>query len=75
MRQKELNTSRTVDGICMAKPFNLARIDSTQTIIGAQSLWKKVCGYCCLYYYIYYNPRFKLCTMCVKVARRRKRRP
>jgi hypothetical protein len=57
----------------MAKPFNLARIDSTQTIIGAQSLWKKVGGYCCLYYYIYYNPKFKLCTMCVKVARRRKR--
>ena len=57
----------------MTKRFNLARINSTQTIIGAQSLWKKV-GYCCLNYNIYYNPRFKLCTMCIKVAKRRKRR-
>jgi hypothetical protein len=36
------------------KLFDLARINSTQTMIGAQSLWKKV-RYCCLNYNIYYN--------------------
>ena len=48
----------------MTKPSNLAGINSTQTIIGAQSLWKKIGGYCCLNYNIYYNPRFQLYTMC-----------
>jgi hypothetical protein len=57
--QKELNTSRTV-GICMTKRFNLAWIDSTNTIICAKSLLKKVGYYYCLNCNIYYNPRFKL---------------
>ncbi len=58
--EKELNTSRTV-GICMTKCFNVARIDSTNTIIiGAKSFWKKIGGNYCLNCDIYYNPRFKL---------------
>jgi hypothetical protein len=46
----------------MTKRFTVARINSTNTIIVAKSLWKKVGGYYCLNCDIYYNPRFKQYT-------------
>jgi hypothetical protein len=47
----------------MTKRFNVAMINSTNTIIGARSIWKKIGYYCCLNPDIYYNPRFKLYTL------------
>jgi hypothetical protein len=38
-------------------------INSTNTIIGSRSLWKKIGYYYCLNRDIYYNPRFKLYTL------------
>ncbi len=46
----------------MTKGFNLAWIDSTNTIICAKSLLKKVVYYC-LNCDVHYNPRFKLYTI------------
>lgn len=47
----------------MTRRFNVAMINSTNTIIGSRSLWKKIGYYCCLNRDIYYNPRFKLYTL------------
>jgi hypothetical protein len=47
----------------MTRRFNVAMINSTNTIIGSRSLWKKFGYYCCLNRDIYYNPRFKLYTL------------
>jgi hypothetical protein len=48
----------------MAKHFNIAWIGSTNTTIFAKSLCKKIGYYCGLNCDIYYNPRFKLYTIC-----------
>jgi len=46
----------------MINRFNGASIDSTNTTVGAKSLWKKV-SYDCLKWNIYYNSTLKLYTM------------
>jgi hypothetical protein len=44
----------------MTKLFNLALVDSTNTIIiGLKLFWKKIGNYC-LNCDVHYNPRFKL---------------